>query len=166
MKRHNLISLISVIFLLFVSAAMTGCATPALYTASAKGDIVTVKALLDQGTDVNEKGGGGLLNNSNALDAASSGGHIEIVKLLLAKGANVNAASGNMDWTALSSAAWFGETDVVKILIERGADINKAIRGLDKGVGTKNAIELLKEFRREKVAVQPVTPPNPQNLTN
>ena len=113
---------------------MTGCATPALYTASAKGDIVTVKALLDQGTDVNEKGGGGLLNDSNALKAASSTGHTDIVKLLLDRGANVNAASGNMGWTALLSinTAW---TDyVVKLLIDRGADINKAIVALNRGL--------------------------------
>lgn len=155
--KGNLISLIIIILILFVGMAMTGCASPPLHMAAARGDINTVKELLDKGADVNEKGGGGVLNDANALDVASSEGHIEIVKLLLAKGANVNATSGGMGWTPLSSAAWFGQTDVANLLIDKGADINKAIRGLEKGVGTKNAIELLKEIKRERVASQPVT---------
>ena len=50
------------IFILFLLTLLAGCAgAPALYTAAGKGDIGTVKALLDQGTDANEKGGGGVI---------------------------------------------------------------------------------------------------------
>ncbi|MDP3260626.1 MAG: hypothetical protein Q8M34_08585, partial [Thermodesulfovibrionales bacterium] len=69
--KGNLISLISVIFILLVGMAMTGCATPQLYGAAGSGNIKVVEALLNKGVDVNEKGGGGLLNDSNALKAAS-----------------------------------------------------------------------------------------------
>lgn len=142
------------IFILFLLTLIVGCAAPALYTAAANGNIVTVKALLDQGTDVNEKGGGGLLNDGTALGVASLAGHFDVVKLLLDRGANVNKSSGNMGWTALSRAAYQGHTDTVKLLIDRGADINKAIVGLRQGVGTGNAVELLNEFKREKAASQ------------
>ena len=141
------------VFILFFLILLEGCA-PALYKAAFVGDIETVKTLLDQGADVNEKGGGGLLNDGHALKAAAFSGR-----------ADVNAAGGNMGWTALSSAAWHAHTDIVNLLIDRDADINKAIRGLSKGVGTKNAIELLKEIKRERVASQPVTHPSPQSLT-
>ncbi len=50
-----------VIFILLLLTLLAGCAPPALYKAASAGDIGTVKALLDQGTDVNEKGGGGPL---------------------------------------------------------------------------------------------------------
>ncbi len=159
-KIFTFVSILAVLILL------TGCATlPPLTDAVVKGDINGVKKLLDQGADVNQKGGGGLLNDSNALNFASSCGHLAIAKLLLDRGADVNAASGNMGWTPLSSAAWFAHTDIVNLLIDRGADINKAIRGLDKGVGTRNAIELLREIQRERFASQSVKKTISQNIT-
>ena len=116
------------ISILAVLILLTGCATlPPLTDAVDKGDINAVKKLLDQGADVNQKGGGGLLNDSNALDFASTRGHLAIAKLLLDRGANVDAASGNMGWTPLSSAAYHADTYMVNLLIDRGADINKAI---------------------------------------
>ena len=148
---------IGVLFILLAGMAMTGCAAPQLYMAAGNGNVKEVEALLNKGVDVNEKGGGGLLNDSNALDAASSMGHVDVVKLLLDRGAKVNAAHGNMGWTPLSSAAWHGNTDVVKLLVERGADIDKAIVALNRGVGTGNAIELLRDVKRERAAGQSAT---------
>lgn len=146
------------LFIIICITIFVGCVTtPPFYRAAGEGDMKTVKELLDRGTDVNQKGGGGLLNDGSALDIASMMGHTEIVKLLLDRGANVNYAHGNMGWTALSSAAYKGHTDTVKLLIERGADINRAIFALDKGVGTGQAIELLKELRRERAAIQSAT---------
>ena len=152
---------------LALAALLAGCAgPPALYRAAGTGDVVAVGNLLAQGSDVNGAGGGGLLNDGNALDAASMGGHTDVVKLLLDKGANVNKPSGNMGWTALSSAAYKGHTDTVKLLIERGADINKAIVALDKGVGTGNAIDLLKELRREGAAARPAVTAPPAEIAS
>lgn len=135
-----------------LSLILVACvAQPALYQAAIDGDINKVKNLLDSGVNVNQKGGGGLLNDSNPLNAASSMGHANIVKLLISRGANVNAASGSMGWTPLSSAAWRGYTEIVNILVDNGADIDKAIVALNEGVGTNNAIELLRETRRQKM---------------
>jgi len=139
-----------------IASLPVGCLrTSPLYSAAERGDLDTVNELLDKGADPNKKSGGGVLDDSNALDAASAEGHIQVVRLLLDKGANVNAAHGTMGWTPLSSAAWRGQTDVASLLVERGADINKAIVGLEKGVGTKNAIEMLREIKRERTSSAP-----------
>ena len=157
MGRLVVKKLMALIIVGALSYLLTGCATsPPLYRAAEQGDIDTVKYLIDKGADVNQRGGGGVLNDSNALSAACSKGDIAIVKLLLERGAIVDAASGNMGWTPLSSAAWQGHTDIVNLLLDRGADINKAIRGLNQGVGTRKAIELLGEIKRERAAHQPV----------
>ncbi len=149
--------LLSFILVISLPSLFVGCATvPPLYQAARMGDITTVKELIDKGADVNGKGGGGILNDDNALSIACLAGHTDVVKLLLAKGANVNTAHGNMGWTPLSSAAWKGHTDIVNLLLDKGADVNKAIVGLDKGVGTRNAIELLRDAKRERAASQAV----------
>lgn len=144
---------------------VAGCITPPpLYTAAGRGDLATVTTLIDNGADVNQTGGGGLLNDSSALNAASGAGHYEVVKLLLEKGADVNRGSGNMGWTALSGAAWKGHTEVARLLIEHGADVDKAIAGLRKGVNTGRAVALLNQLRPGgAVTLAPAgnTPPPP-----
>ena len=154
-KIFTFVSILAVLILL------AGCATP-LSSAVRKGDIAAVNNLLDKETDVNARNA---LHGGSALDDAVEMDRADIVKLLLDRGADVNAAGGTMSWTALSVAAWYAHTDIVNLLIDRGADINKAIRGLGKGLGTKNAIELLKEIKRERVASQSETHPSPQSFT-
>ncbi len=136
---------------------MVGCGT-ALMQAAGRGEINTVKALLDQGANVNES----IMDGSTALTMASGGGHIEVVKILLDKGANVNAPYyGSL--TALSAAVRAGHTDIAKLLIDRGADIDYAIRlawagRYNLGVGNANhIIELLKELKQEKASTPPRT---------
>ena len=139
---------------------MTGCATPLRQTVE-KGDINGVKALLDQGADVNES-----FYGETALMLASGYGHIEIVKMLLDRGADVNTVRVG-GWSALSSAASGRHTDIVKLLLNRGADIDKAIWGLRENTITqaKDAVAVLKEIKKERVASQSVTYPSPQSLT-
>jgi hypothetical protein len=149
------ISLISVVFVLLVSMMLTGCAPPPLSMAAESGNIKEVEALLNKGVDVNQRGGGGVLNDGQALEFASSAGHLDIVRLLLDRGATIDATHGNTGWTALSGAAWKGHTDVAKLLIERGSDIDKAIYGLDQAVGTGRAIKLLEGLKREGAAGRP-----------
>jgi ankyrin repeat protein len=127
---------------------VTGCMSP-LHQAAGSNDINTATKLLDQGADVNEKN---KLNGSTALKVASSQGNIDMVKLLLDRGADVNLASGNMGWTALSNAAWTGQTEVAILLVERGADINKAIAGLNRGMVTGKAIDMLNGLKSKKSA--------------
>jgi len=142
---------------------MTGCSTP-LHHAAMKGDCNTVKALLDQGNDVNEKDFSGF----TPLIAASGDGQIAVVKMLLDRGADINAAGlgggiqnsgsySNSSGTALSFSAWRGHTDVARLLVDRGADIDKAIMILQKYYNTEPAVEFLKGIKKEKIVTQAVT---------
>ena len=80
-----------------------------------------LKILLNQGADVNAKGG----SYVNALSAASYEGHEAVVRLLLEKGANINA-QGGFYGNALSAAAYEGHEGVVRLLLEKGAEIDAA----------------------------------------
>jgi ankyrin repeat protein len=79
--------------------------------------------LLEETTDVNEKGG----SFGNALQAAVRGqyGDEDLVRLLLEAGADVNAKGGQFG-NALQAAVQRSETDeaVVRLLLEAGADVN------------------------------------------
>ncbi len=124
---------------------LAGC-VPALFQVSGKGDISAVKSLLDQGVDVNER-----FTSFTALMEASRQGRIEVVKMLIDRGANMNAINRG-GWTALSLAAKNGHTDIVKLLLDRGADIDKAICAAFNNKYAKSAIEVLQEFKQQKVA--------------
>ena len=119
--KGNLISSISIIFILLVSMAMTGCATP-LHIAAARGDINAVKALLEQRADVNKRD----KNSSTPLHEAASKGHANIVRLLIEKGADVNAKS-KVGHSPLHLAAFAGSLESVRLLVEKGADINATL---------------------------------------
>jgi ankyrin repeat protein len=82
-------------------------------------DIVLVKALLDSGSDINERDELG----ETPLHTAAVGGYGEIASLLIAKGADVNARDVR-GLTPLHAAAWMGYPNLVALLIEHGADIN------------------------------------------
>ena len=121
--------------------------------AAAAGDAAAVKALLQQGADVNAAQGDGMtalhwaasrgdaamaqmllsaganiratsrLGGITALHLASQAGHAPVVAALLAAGANANAATST-GATALMLAARGGSTDTVMRLVENGADPN------------------------------------------
>ncbi|KAH6681012.1 hypothetical protein F5X68DRAFT_223548 [Plectosphaerella plurivora] len=75
------------------------------------GYIETVKLLLEKGASVNAEGG----EYGNALYTALSKGHTEIAKLLLEKGAKVNAKGGRYG-NALQAALYRGYADIIRIL--------------------------------------------------
>jgi len=82
-------------------------------------DIVLVKALLDSGSDINEKDE----LDETPLHTAAVGGYREIASLLIEKGADVNARDVR-GLTPLHAAAWMGYPEIVALLITHGADIN------------------------------------------
>jgi hypothetical protein len=154
--KRGLVLIISAIILLLVSMALIGCISmPPLYDAASKGDIGTVKELLDQGAHVNE----GYFRGLTPLMSAASKGHLEVVKLLVERGANVNSVyrPGRMSRTPLAFAAMNGHKEIVKYLVDKGADIDKTILALRKATTTikvaqkdnQIAIEFLQEFKRE-----------------
>lgn len=122
--KGNLISLISVIFILLVGMAMTGCATVTqLGTAAHGGDIREVEALLNKGVDVNEKRLGGVTPLYEAVyyNCCAS---LDIIRLLLDKGADPNLGFDSGDGPRpIHAAVKTGNANVVKLLLDRGADI-------------------------------------------
>jgi ankyrin repeat protein len=119
------------VLILAVSLLLTGCISvpviPPLTDAASKGDIESVKALLDDGADVNE-----WCLGFSPLMAASSG-YADVVKLLLDRGADVNLSAKRGD-SPLGLAVCSGQADIAKLLIEKGANIDMAIAGLEQKV--------------------------------
>ena len=91
--------------------------------AAKKGDIETLKALLDSDQallNARDKDG------STALHCAAWKDNRELVAFLLAAGADVNAHNANDHWgtTPLHAAAHANNTAVAQRLLDAGADIN------------------------------------------
>jgi ankyrin repeat protein len=78
-----------------------------------------IQFLLDDGADVNAKGG----HYGNALQAAVDSDNEGIVRYLVERGADVNARGGEYG-NALQAAAHNGNKDIVRYLVERGANVN------------------------------------------
>mmetsp|Transcript_5917 Transcript_5917/g.17020 ORF Transcript_5917/g.17020 Transcript_5917/m.17020 type:complete len:928 (-) Transcript_5917:85-2868(-) len=121
-----------------------------LIGAASDGDVKSLKALLKDGVDANERD----WDQLTALIPAASGGHMDAVKLLIKEGADVNArdkdgitalmeaaimdhgkiveyllnndaeadGKANSEVTALWLASGEGRTEVVKSLLKKGAD--------------------------------------------
>ena len=91
--------------------------TEKLMAAARKGDVATLKALLDAGADVNSMTRYG----ATALSFAADKGHVEVVTLLLERGADVNVKDTFYGATPLTWAIGKGHTAIIKALVEKGA---------------------------------------------
>ncbi|MDP3110592.1 MAG: ankyrin repeat domain-containing protein [Thermodesulfovibrionales bacterium] len=147
--KGNLISLISVIFILLVSMAMTGCISP-LATAAYSGQTNIVRELLNnKDIDINEILIGCSMNSPTRgytpLMCATEKGHIEVVKLLLDKGANVN---GKSYMTPLHIAVINGHAEIVRLLLDSGADLSLVVTSSfkeDRHVRGKTPLQIAQE---------------------
>ena len=91
-----------------------------LYYASAFGLLYSVTSLLDEGADINAKGG----RFGTALQVAASKEHNHVLRLLIERGAHVNAVDG-ADGSALAAAcAQPSSLQMVPLLLHHGAEIN------------------------------------------
>ena len=90
-----------------------------LMRAALDGNTQSVKELLDEGADINQRDD----NDRTALMFAVINAHYETMKLLLEHGADVNARS-NVGGTPLMAAALAGDIRMVQALLDRGADIH------------------------------------------
>ncbi|KAK6984941.1 ANK-REP-region domain-containing protein, partial [Favolaschia claudopus] len=90
-----------------------------LHTAAHHGHKEMIALLLDQGIDVNARGG----FYGNAVHAAAYSGDESIVQMLLDKGADMNAQGGPFE-TILKAAACGQHESIVQMLLDRGAEVN------------------------------------------
>lgn len=89
-----------------------------LQAAVVANDLESVKALLKEGADVDEKEAA---SGSTPLITAALFGNAEIAETLIKAGADINAKN-NDGSTALHTAAFLCHPDVIKLLLENGAD--------------------------------------------
>ncbi|KAI9876330.1 MAG: hypothetical protein M1830_006749 [Pleopsidium flavum] len=89
-----------------------------LYYASCCGLLSSARRLINEGADVNARGG----SYGNALQAAALRSNETICRLLLETGAEVNAQGGDYS-TALQAAAYMGNETTVRLLLATGADV-------------------------------------------
>ena len=104
---------------LSLAALLLGGCVGSLQSAAAYGDLAKVKALVENGTDINNRDSYGGM----ALISAAANGQTEVVKYLLDKGADINApdASG---CPPLMCAIVCKKLQTAKLLLERGADLD------------------------------------------
>ena len=117
----------------------------ALMRAARDGERNNVKALLEQGVDVNVRDTGSFTGGWSALTYAAANGDLEIVKALVSNGAEVDSVDES-GATPLMAAAQYDNASVVKALIEKGADVNRR----DKSGAS--ALTKALRFHREKIA--------------
>ncbi len=108
---------ILLILLFIFSSNLVAEEVPFLLTAAAKGDLETVKAIIESGGSANTED----KDKLTALMYAVRKDNIEVVKYLIKHGAKVNAIE-NEGWSALMFAAKKGYTKSAEILLKNGAD--------------------------------------------
>ena len=90
-----------------------------IHVAAQMGNIDKVKALLDQGIDVDIKDKAGM----TPLLLAISNKHNEVAKFLIERGADVNAGN-RQGIVPLYRALWNQDLEMVKLLLANGANVN------------------------------------------
>ena len=103
------------IMCLALLVSFTGCVSP-LISAANKGDVQTVRRLLDTGANVHEKD----IQGRTPLMRATENGHTHVVKTLLERGANPNQTSAS-GTPPLWWAAWKGHIEIARLLLDAGA---------------------------------------------
>ena len=89
------------------------------HQACQKGDLATVKQLLDSGVlDLNTD----LTGDITGLHWASINNRLSVVKYLISQGIDVNAKAGDLEATPLHWAARYGYVHIVDCLLNKGAD--------------------------------------------
>jgi uncharacterized protein len=120
--------------------------TPAFRGAARYGDVARLRALLDDGADVNARD----RYHQTGLMLAAQGGHAECVRLLLARGADPDVAA-KFSLTALMLAVIGGHPECVRLLVSAGADLTIRASGAP-GFTGKTALGLAGDRETEEIA--------------
>jgi hypothetical protein len=116
-----------------------------LQDAVRKGDAAAVKALLDEGVDVNTK----FRYNATAIFFACDGGHIDVVKVLLDKGADLTVKDSFYGMTPLMLAVSPPRkklpvhAEIAKLLIAKGAPGRDQVLGAAVGDGDAGMVKAI-----------------------
>ena len=123
----------------------------ALTIAAKKGNTQIVSLLVENGADVNKRGGPlyqaplryALMNYDGIAKVNDSA--VNIVKLLLEKGANPNEMAKQTDedernMTLLHFTAIFDQVEIMKLLLDKGANISARSNYIDDEPGTKPSV--------------------------
>lgn len=106
-----------VLIALFGLSGPADAAKPPILVAAFEGDLPSIRAEIEAGTDLDTHNAKGL----TALMLASGRGHLPVMAALLKAGANIDAQSKH-GWSALWLAAAKGQTEAVQVLVEAGAN--------------------------------------------
>ena len=120
MKTRSLRSL-----LVLSAATLLWAAAPAespVADAAMRKDAAGVRALLQQGADVNAAQGDGM----TALHWAARNADVELAKMLIYAGAHIESVTRNGNYTPLHLASRTGNAAVIKALLDAGANPNAA----------------------------------------
>ncbi|MBN1271211.1 MAG: ankyrin repeat domain-containing protein [Candidatus Aminicenantes bacterium] len=109
-----------ILCLVFLLVAAGICQDQDIFEAIVKGDLTTVKSLLEKDPGLLMAKG---RNGVTPLHIAAFEGQLEIVKMLCEKGADVRAGDTQLG-TPLHYAAYNGQDAVVGFLIDRGVDVD------------------------------------------
>jgi len=109
------------LILALLAAPLSAAPATSLADASGRGDMKAVRALVQQGVDVNARG----VDGSSPLHHAVSSDHLDVADLLLKAGADVSATD-RYGVTPLSLAALNGSAPMIRRLLGAGADPNAA----------------------------------------
>jgi hypothetical protein len=118
LRRIILLSLILVFPLMVCAQDARRELDDQLWEAARKGDVATVKTLLDKGANVNAR----FRYGTTTLFKASERGHTEVVKLLLERGADVSVKDTFYGATAMTWALENKHIEVVRALLEKSAE--------------------------------------------
>ena len=118
MHKAHCLPVTLVVLLSLLASASAENRTLTLEVAARKGDLQTVRQLLDSGADPRQRD----INGSTALHAAARGGQLQVMKLLLSSGADPDLAD-EQGRRPLYEAASAGSMECCRLLIEEGASL-------------------------------------------
>jgi len=107
------------------------------------GDTETVRGLIQQGADINQRDDYG----RTALMFAVMNMHYETMKVLLEDGADVQTRSTDGGTALMAAAGMAGDLRMVQALLDRGADVHARLRETN-----ETALTLAEKYGRNEIA--------------